>query len=95
MTPVVELFSIHPQIEFCEAVEEGLEAWPGPVAVGMVIAAACVAIEGVSKGCLACVCVGRTAAGVEEMLQASTIRVSRGMITLIELFRDMVTSISV
>ena len=92
MTPVVELFSIHPQIEFCVAGEGVIDACL--VSVGLT-AGVCVTVETGVEGCLASVWVGMTAAGFEEMLQPSTIRVSRQMIILIELFRDMVTSTSI
>jgi len=92
MTPVDELFSIHPQIEGCVAVEGVTEACLVSVGVGMMTAGFCVAVEVLVEVCLASVCVGMTAAGVEEMLQPSTISVSTEMIILIELFRDILTS---
>ena len=92
---MVELFSIHPQIEGCVAVEGVIEACLVSVGVGMMTAGACVAVEGGIEVCLASVWVGMMAAGVEEIVQPSTIKVSREMIILIELFRDMLTSTSV
>ena len=95
MTPVVELFSIHPQIEFCVTVDGVIDACLVSVGVGRLTGGVCVAVEGLVEGCLASVRVGMATAGVEEMLQPSTTRVSREMILLIELFRDILASISV